>query len=366
MEKVVVLTGTLGAQERSILSAKVSGHLEKMLVDVGSSVAEGDLLAQIEPRDYELRVQQAEAALAQARAAVGLGADQATRGLKLEDLNTVREARALLDEAGKNRQRVQSLSKAGIAPQSEVDAVEATYKVAVSRHQVALEDARSRLAAISQRDAEFDLARKQLADTSIRAPFKGIVQTRPGAIGQFVAAGTPIIELVQTDPLRLRLGVPERFATQVRAGQEVRLIMSENDTNRLVGTLSRLSPALDEESRTLPVEADIPVHPALRPGLFARAELVLTRDQAGIAVPINGVLTFAGIEKVVVESGGKALEKVVTTGRRGPDWIEILAGLQPGDRIVSNPAGLKTGNPLVVTNQMDGGTRQAQGTQSAE
>jgi RND family efflux transporter MFP subunit len=337
-----------------------------MLVDVGSSVAEGELLAQIEPRDYELRVQQAEAALAQARAAVGLGADQPSRGLKLEDLNTVREARALLDEAGKNRQRVQSLAKAGIAPQSEVDAVEATYKVAVSRHQVALEEARSRLAAISQRDAESDLARKQLADTSIRAPFKGIVQRRPGAIGQFVAAGTPIIELVKADPLRLRLGVPERFASQVRPGQEVRLIMSENDTNRLVGALSRLSPALDEESRTLPVEADIPAHPALRPGLFARAELILTRDEAGVAVPPNGIVTFAGIEKVVVESGGKALEKVVTTGRRGPGWIEIVEGLKAGDRIVLDPSGLKTGNPLVVTNQGDGGMPQTQAIHSAE
>ncbi len=363
----MVLTGTLGAQERSILSAKVSGHVERILVDVGSSVAEGDLLAQLEPRDYELRVQQAQAMLWQARAAVGLGTEDRIEGLKLDDLNTVREAKALLDEAVKNRQRVQSLAKAGIAPKSEVDTVEATYRVAVSRHQVALEDARSRLATIAQRSAELDLARKQLADTSIRAPFTGVVQTRPGGIGQFVAAGTPIIELVKSDPLRLRLGVPERFATEVRVGQEVRLVIAENDTNRFIGTITRLSPALDEESRTLPVEADIPARASLRPGLFARAELVLTSNELGMAVPPNGLVTFAGIEKVVVEKDGKALEKVVATGRRGPDWVEILSGLNSGDLVILNPSGLKTGNPLVVTNRGEPqGIRQAQSIEPAE
>ncbi len=348
MERSIVLTGTLAAQERSVLSAKVSGHLAKILVDVGSPVEEGDLLAQIEPLDYDLRVQQADAALAQARAAVGLGLEDKNDSLRLEDLNTVKQARAVLEEASQNRQRVQSLARSGIASQSEVDTVEATYQVAMSRHEVALEDARSRLATITERRAELGLARKQLADTAVRAPFNGIVQSRPGGIGEFVSAGTPIVELVKTDPLRLRLGVPERYATQVRLGQEVRLL-AEGTTNHYTGQLARLSPALNETSRMLPVEADMPARESLRPGLFARAELILAQNEPGLAIPQQGIFTFAGIEKVVIEREGKAVEKVVTTGRRGSDWVEITSGLAPGDMVVLNPSGLRTGNPLTIT-----------------
>ncbi len=348
MEKTVTLTGSLAAQERSVLSAKVSGHLEQILVDVGSKVAAGDLLAQVESQDYNLRARQAEAALLQACAAVGLGIDNETDHLKVEELNTVRQASAVLEEATKNRERVRSLAQSGIASQSEVDAVDATYRVAFSRHEVALEEARSRLATIAERRAELELARKQLADTAIKAPFVGIVQSRLAGIGQFVAAGTPIIELVKSNPLRLRLGVPERFATEVRSGQTVRLRISEDPTNLMETKLTRLSPALDEQSRMLWVEADLPARDWLRPGLFARGELVLSTNDLGLAIPQAGLFTFAGIEKVVVEREGKAVEKVVTTGRQGTGWVEITAGLRPGENIVLNPAGLRTGNPLTV------------------
>lgn len=359
MERTVTVTGVLAAQERSTLSAKVSGRLQQVNVDIGSIVAKGDILAEIEPRDYELGLQQAAAALAQARAALGLAPEAESDTIELEDISSVQQTRAVLQEATNNRERVQNLSKSGIASQSEVDTAEAAYKVALSRHQVAMEEARTRIANVAERRADLELARKRLADTAIRAPFDGTVQSRPAGIGQYITSGTPVVELVRSDPLRLRLSVPERFSTQVRVGQPIRLLM-DGPTNWFAGQVARLSPALDEQSRMLIVEADVPARESLRPGLFARAELVLSEDEPGLSVPLNALTTFAGLEKIILMHEGKAVERVVTTGRRGQDWVEIVAGLAPGDLVVLNPSGLRTGSPLTV-----GKRSPAQGTPQA-
>lgn len=347
MSRTISVTGTLAAQERSLLSAKVPGRLELLRVDVGSAIRQGDLLAQIERRDYELRLQQAAAALAQARAALGLPAEGEDDRVELSNVASIKQAQAVLDEAAKNRERVLNLSRQGIASASEVDTVEATYRVALARHETALEEARTRLAALAERRAEYDLARKQLADTAVLAPFEGAVQSRRASLGEYLSAGTPILQVVKTNPLRLRLQVPERESARVRARQEVRLTI-DGDTNRYAGEIARLSPALDEQTRMLLVEADVPAQGTLRPGLFVRAEIVVNPHDPGLSIPSEALLVFAGVEKVVTVESGKAVEKPVTTGRRGPGWVEILSGLSPGETVVLNPTGLRTGQPLTV------------------
>ena len=322
--------------------------MQNLPVDLGSVVRQGDLLAQIEPRDYELGLQQAAAALAQARTCPGPAAGGEDDRIDLEQVSAVRQAKAVLEEANKNRERVKSLSKSGIASQSELDTVEAAYKVAASRADTALEEARVRAAAVAQRRAEYELARKQLADASVRAPFDGAVQSRTAHLGEYVAPGTPILELVKTDPLRLRLQVPERECALVRTGQVVRLFV-EGDTNAYTGQIARLSPALDDQNRMLLVEADVPARGSLRPGLFARANIIVDERQQGLSVPADALITFAGIEKVVVVQEGKALEKVVVTGRRGPDWVEIISGISAGEQVILNPGGLRTGQPVSIT-----------------
>jgi RND family efflux transporter MFP subunit len=350
MERAIAATGTLAAHEQSTLSAKVPGRLQLLAVDIGSVVRQGDLLAQVEPRDYELRLQQAAAALSQARAVLGLPLDAENDGIDLEQITAVREAKAVLDEAAKNRVRVNDLSRAGIASQSELDSVEATFAVARTRYETALQDARARHATLGQRRAEFEIAEKQLADASLRAPYDGVVQARPANVGEYVATGTPIVRLVKIDPLRLRLEVPERESLLVRAGQFVRLQI-EGDTNIHTGRIARLSPAVDEQNRMLLVEADVPRQGALRPGLFARAQIVVSDGEESISVPANAVVSFAGIEKVVVVQEDKALERTVTTGRRGADWVEIISGVSAGETVVLEPGGLRTGQPLKIAVQ---------------
>ena len=352
MERAIVATGTLAAQEQSTLSAKVAGRLEQLTVDIGSVVRKGDLLALVEPRDYELRVQQARAALAQSRTSLGLPLAGDDDRVELERLSTVKEAKALLVENEKNRKRIQDLSRNGFTSQSELDTVEAAFNVAASRYETALEEARSRSGVLAQRRAEYDIARKQLEDASVRAPFDAIVQARPASVGEYLAIGTPIVMLVKIDPLRLRLNVPERDSARVRSGQQVRLFV-EGDERAYEGHIARLSPALDEQSRMLLVEADVPRQGSLRAGMFARAQIIVNEREDGVSVPGTSIMTFAGLEKVIVIQDGKALEKVISTGRHGSNWIEVVSGIRAGEIIVLNPVGLRTGQPLTVAS--DGG-----------
>ncbi|MCP5525603.1 MAG: efflux RND transporter periplasmic adaptor subunit [Verrucomicrobiales bacterium] len=345
MERTVVATGSFLAREQSVLSAKVPGRLQRVTVDIGSVVKTGDLLAQVEPRDYELRVQEAEAALSQARAELGLPLTGDDDQVALEAVSAVRQVKAVLDEATRNRERVRQLSESGIASAAESDSVEATFAVAKSRYDAALDQARTRIAALGQRRVELEVARKQLSDTGVKAPFDGVVQQRVAGVGEYVAAGVPILRLVATDPLRLRLEVPERDAPLVQAGQRV-LATTEGDPRVHEGRIARMSPAITESNRMLIVEADLPNSGALRPGLFARARIVVDPDEPGLSIPDNALVTFAGIEKIVTVKDGKALERTVTTGRRGPDWIEVLSGLTAGEEVILDPAGLRTGQPV--------------------
>ena len=350
MARSLTVSGTLAPHAQSTLSAKVSGRLKLLNVDIGSVVRTGEVLAQVEPRDYELALQQAEAALAQGRVSLGLPPEGDNDEVQIEQVSTVQQAKAVLEEAGKNRDRVINLSKSGIASPSELDTVEANYKVAVTRHAVALEEARTRFANLAQRRAEFEIARKRLADASVRAPFDGVVQSRPANLGEFIGSGTPVVQVVKTDPLRLRLDIPERKSLLVQAGQLVRLVI-EGDTNTYSGRIARLSPALDEQSRILRVEADVPAQGALRPGLFASAEIIINENEPTLTVPTNALLSFAGVEKVISVQTGKAIEKVVTTGRQQGELIEILSGLRSNDLIILSPGVLRTGQPVIPTTE---------------
>jgi multidrug efflux pump subunit AcrA (membrane-fusion protein) len=152
---------------------------------------------------------------------------------------------------------------------------------------------------------------------------------------------------VKTDPLRLRLEVPERESLLVRPGQEVRLTV-EADTNSYSGTLTRIAPAIRELDRMLQVEADVPARGTLRAGLFVRARIIVNPRQEALTLPFNALTAFAGLEKVVVLEKSKAVEKTVTTGRRDSEWIEITSGLSSTEDVVLDPLGIRTGQALSI------------------
>lgn len=347
MERAVTVSGTLAAQDQATVSAKVPGRVQSIAVDLGSIVRKGQIIAQLEQQDYNLRLQQAEAALAQARARVGLSPDGTDEQVDAEKTATVRQARALLDDAKLKLERARSLLEKGVIAQAQLDAADADYKVALSRYQDGIEEIRNRQALVVQRRSEREIARQQLTDSSITAPFDGVVQEKRTSVGEYLAAGTPIINLVRMDPLRLRAEIPEREAHNVKQGLQVRVTV-EGDTNVYTGIIARLSPSITEQSRILIVEAEVHNNGRLRPGSFARADIVADVRSLSPAVPANALVSFAGIDKVITIQDGRALEKPVTVGRRAGDWVEVLAGVKTGDTVIVNPGNLQSGQPVIV------------------
>ena len=345
--ETVVANGTLAAFDQTIASVKVPGRLSTISVDFGSVVRRGQRIAQVDQQDYRLRVQQVEAALAQARARLGLSPDGSDDRVEPEATGTVRQARAVLDEARLNRERSAQLVQQGIVARAEFDAVEAAYKVAESRYQDALEEIRNRQALLAQRRSELALARQQLADTVVLAPLDGIVQERRASVGEYLAAGAPVVNIVKMDPLRLRAEVPEREAGTIRTGQNVRVIV-DGDPNLYLGQIMRLSPVISQQSRMLLVEADVRNNGTLRPGAFVRAEIVTDDAKMAVTVPSSAIVTFAGIEKVITVQNGRALEKPITTGRRNGDFTEIVAGVNVGEQVIVEPGNLQSGQPIEV------------------
>src|SRR5439155_19345062 len=131
-----------------------------------------------------------------------------------------------------------------------------------------------------------------------------------------------VVAIVRIDPLRLQVEIPERESHTIRNGQSVRVTL-EGDTETYLGYIKRLSPTISEQNRVLSVEADVRNNGRLRPGAFVKAEIITNQTATAATVPASAIVTVAGIEKVIVVENGIVMEKAVTTGRRGSDWVEI-------------------------------------------
>jgi RND family efflux transporter MFP subunit len=345
--QTVTVNGTLAAYDQTTVSVKVPGRLKSISVDLGTVVHRGQVIASLEPEDYKLRVQQAEAAMSQARARLGLTPEGTDDRVDPERTATVRQAQAVLDEARFNRSRAQRLVEQGVVSRAEFDSADSAYKVAQGKYQDALEEIRNRQALLSQRRSELALAVQQLASTTIIAPLNGIVQLKRTSVGEYLAAGTPVVDIVQMDPLRLQAEVPERDAPNVRSGQNVRVTV-EGDANVYLGQIKRLSPTIKEQNRMLMVEADVRNDGHLRPGSFVHAEIVTNDNSMAVTVPTKAVVVFAGIEKVIIVQNGKALEKPITTGRRINEWTEVLSGVNVGESVVVDPGNLQSGQAVQI------------------
>jgi RND family efflux transporter MFP subunit len=305
IEKAIEVVGTLAPHEEAVVAAQVAGQIEKSYVDVGDRTTVGQRMALIDTSAYQVLVRQSAATLARAT------------------------ARA--DNVAQTLARAQRLAKDGFVPASELDQTKADAAQARAEVQVA--------------EAADAMARLNLERSQVKAPFAGAVAERIAGVGAYVAIGAPIIKLVKTDPLRLRLAVPERESGPVRLGQPVR-VTAEGDAEVHTGRISRVAPSIRDSDRMLQVEADVPNRGGLRAGVFARARIVIDENDPGLTVPTRSLVTFAGLEKVILVSAGKAVEKPVVTGRRGEGWVEIVSGVQGGDLVALEPAGLRTGQAV--------------------
>lgn len=360
----VAVTGVLAAQEELVLGLEVAGRLETIAVDVGDSVSAGAVIAALAPREYQLAVQRAEAALVAAKSRLGTvaGGDPAAgdtageraAGLDLDGLPAVREAQAVVVEARLQRDRTATMVQQQMAPESAYDSAAAALAVAESRLLQARDQARTWLAEAELAQIELLQAQKRLTDSVVRAPWAGRIAMRHATAGQVLAAGAPIVTLLRIDPLRLRLRVPDRLASDTASGQTVEFTVDGLDGPVRSGTIVRAGPAIDRGDRTRLLEAAIPnADGVLLPGGFCRAQIVTAAAAPTIVVPKAAVLSFAGVHRVfevaVGEDGlARAKGLVVAPGRDLGDRVELRRGPAAGQRIVADATGLSPDQPVRV------------------
>ena len=346
--RTIEATGTLAAQDQVDLAMKVPGRVAELLVDLGDHVAKGQRLARLDPTDLDLAVRQAVAALEQARARLGLPQKGEDDRVNVEETPLVRQAEVMLNDARLKRERAQQMFDQELIPRADYDTAIAQFQVAESRYHESVEEIRNRQAMLAQRRSELQLAVQMRSYADLVSPIDGAVLDRQVSVGQYLPGGAPVVTIVRIHPLRLRLPIPERAASEVQAGQKV-LVRVDQDATTYEGRISRISPAIDPTNRTQMIEAEVPnPNGLLLPGAFARAEVVTIAAEPALFVPASSLVTFAGIQKVLTIEDGRVAEKPVQTGRTTDDRIEITAGLEASDQVIIEPGVLAAGQLAVA------------------
>ena len=331
---LVRVSGSMFADERAVIGAKVGGRVAEVNIDLGDIVAANAPLVSLDRQEFELQVTQARAQLEAARAAVGLQPGDPVEKLNPENAPPVREAEAVWNEAKTKSQRWAQLRQQNAVTEADAEAVIAGEEVAAAKYSAALNGVREKIATISVRSAELALAQQRFEDAEVAAPFDGLVVERHVAPGSFVQIGDPIATIVRTDPLHFRGMVSERYARRLKLGQSVEVAIESMSEPR-PAKVTRISPTLDPLSRALLFEAEV-ANPdgAIRAGLFAEAEITLDAESVAVVLPASAVIEFAGVEKVWKVIDGTAQEQVVSTGERRDGLIEILDGVADGDVVL--------------------------------
>ncbi|MGV3486372.1 MAG: efflux RND transporter periplasmic adaptor subunit [Planctomycetaceae bacterium] len=335
---IVRSQGELRADEVVAIGARVAGRVSEVKVELGDHVKAGQPCVVLDPKEFELLVSQAEAQLAQARSAVGLPPEASVDSLDPDNAPPVRQERAIWNEAKSSLERASQLRKQNAIAVGEYDLVAVAERVAEAKYASALNSVREKIALIGVREAELSLARQRLADAVIKAPFDGFIQQRAVAPGAYVNVGTAILSLVRTDPLWYRGTLPERHAGQLRTGLEI-VVDSDSLLEPIKASITRVSPALDPQSRSLVFEAKI-ANPdnRLRTGLFAEADVVLDPEAESIVIPSSAVARFAGAEKVWKVVDQHSVQHEIVLGLRRGDNVEVIDGLVAGDVILVDGA----------------------------
>lgn len=332
----VRVQGSLVSDEEATIGAKIAGRVKKVFVDRGSLVGANQVVAELEPEEFTLKIQQAEAQLAQVRSKLGLKPGEADEKLNRLKAPPVVQEQALVDEARFKLERARLLMRQSASNLEELQRSDVALKVADAKYASALNLVDEQVAMLSLRKAELALAKQHLADSQITAPFAGVIQERLVAPGVFLHEGSPVVSLVRIDPLRFRAGVPEREAVNIQVGEAIQILVNDKRLPSPV-KVTRISPALDVNSRTLMIEADVPNRGgALHAGLFAEADIVVDPKAQVLAVPASAVIEFAGVEKVFVVKDQKAVERRIVTGRRDRGLVEVLKDLETGELVIGD------------------------------
>jgi len=334
VRRTVEAVGSLFPYDEVVVSAEVDGRAEKVLVDVGDRVTKGQTLVEILPTEFKLAADQQEAMLEQARAKLG-SADGEPDVKDPAQTAAVKKAAADLANARQKYERSKTLSEQGLIPRQNFDEDEANYNAARATYDLAVQDVRNLQAAVRQGRAMRDLANKKLHDTSIVAPFGGYVKERDVTEGQYLKVQTPVMAIVNVDPMRVRLKVPEKMAAWVPVGQLVTLSVEAYPDRTFSGKIWRVNPSVDPQTRTFDAEALIENHQGiLKPGFFVKASIPSTKVDQVLFVPQKALSYAYGIYKVyAVTKENRLKEREVKLGDRLGQDVELIDGVRAGDRL---------------------------------
>jgi RND family efflux transporter MFP subunit len=275
-----------------------------------------------------------------------------------DHIATVLTATANRDDARGQMMRSEQLSARGLLPPAERDMAQTRLKIAEASFQSAIETVRSLKAGLRDRQAGVALAQKKLNDATIRAPVAGSVSERLVRPGSFIRESTPVVTLVQLDPLRLNAAIQERHAGIIHAGLPVQFRVESYPDRAFAGKVTQVSPSVDAGTRTFAIEAEVlNGDRRLKPGFFANGAILTDLDQNVMGVPEDAVSTVAGVSSVFVVESNKVRQVTVTVGERQGKLFELLSGLDGRERLASsNLNQLATGVPVKVR---DGGAAQS-------
>jgi RND family efflux transporter MFP subunit len=349
LEQSIELSGTLAAAETSEVPALVAGAVNSLFVDVGSRVKKGDPLIELDRRESALRAAQASAQRRQALERLG---DGLTDGkFDPTQVPEVRAAKEANDLAQADAERTRALFESGAMSQAMWDQARTRAEQAKAQYASALAGAKQAQAALAGASAATGLAGKSLSDTIIRAPFDGSVAERRISLGEYATPGRVVAVVVSDNPLRLKIDVPEADVGRVQVGARVEAVVVAFPGRTFEGTIKRIGASVRQQSRALPIEAELPNDDGLlRPGMFARARLVIPGAATrAMLVPEGAVGSTGSSARVFVRTGDKVTERLIVTGRRTGGLVEVIGDLKDGEEVaVSDLEKLSDGTPVAA------------------
>lgn len=338
--------GSLAANEQTDVMPETSGKVAAVGVDMGSYVHRGQMIVKIDDSDLRIRVDQAQAQLDQAKAT--LRQNEAKIGLKPgqkfnpESVPEVAQARAALKLAESNLHRYEKLVETGDISRAAYDQQKSQRDQLKEQYEVTIHQAQQNYAAVANAQGVVDAAQTQLALAKrnanysvVTAPIAGYVSERTADVGEYVSPQQKVASIVNLNPLRVRIDIPEQAIPRVHVGESVSVTVSAYADRSFAGHLARISPNVTASSRTLTVEAEVDnPNGELKPGQFATVRILLPQSEPAVLVPQRALRQISGATYVFVIKNGRAEQRLVQSGQVEGDLVEIKSGIA-ADEVVA-------------------------------
>jgi multidrug efflux pump subunit AcrA (membrane-fusion protein) len=368
VQRQVELAGTLVSPDQARVSSEVAGIVREVLVELGHEVKPGQVLVKLEPRELELALRQSEGLLRQTEAQLGMDGSLRSNPPPDEEISIIRTAVANRDDARAQAARASQLLRQGLLTQADYDTTQTRLKVTDAAYQAALEQVRSLKATLQQRRAAVELAQKKLGDAVIRAPIDGSVAERLVQPGEFIRENTPVVTIVQVNPLKLKTAIQEKYAALVHPGLAAEFNVESVPNEVFRGRIAYVSPSVDQATRTFPVEILVDNGDRrLKPGFFAQGSILTKTDQNVLAVPEAAISTLAGESSVFVVENNRVKKQQVVLGAHADNLIEIVTGLKGDETLATTNLNELADGVVVVTGKRgaapasEGGTAPEEG-----